>query len=131
MAKSKGRDGIYLRNGHYYISFVDFQGRRRQQKTNAQTLTQARSIRAQKLADAEKQRVLGYAPPSQDTFAEFQPRYLQHQKARLTPLAYARTRGIVENHLHSAFANVRLAEIRRADVQRYITERTGTVGTGS
>src|SRR6185437_8033616 len=108
MAKSKGRDGIYLRNGHYYISFVDFQGRRRQQKTNAQTLTQARSIRAQKMADAEKQRVLGYAPPSKDTFAEFEPRYLQHQKARLTPLAYARTFGIVDKHLHGSFGSARL-----------------------
>jgi integrase len=112
----------------HYVLNSTFAGK---PETSAQTLTQARSIRAQKLADAEKQRVLGYAPPSKDTFAEFEPRYLQHQKARLTPLAYARTHGIVENHLHSAFGSVRLAEIRRADVQRYITQRTGRVGTGS
>ena len=83
--RERGRDGIYMRNGHYCISFIDAQGRRRQRKTNAHTLQQARAIRAQMLQEAEKQRILGYAPPSRDTFAEFVPRYLRHQKARITP----------------------------------------------
>jgi integrase len=132
MPKGKqDRDGIYIRNGHYCISFMDAQGRRRQRKTNAQTLTQARTIRAQKLNDAEKQRVLGYTPPCKDTFAEFTPRYLKHQKARLTPKAYERSRGITDTHLHKAFGSCRLAEIRRSDVQRYVTERGVVVGAAS
>src|SRR5437667_7193824 len=97
MPKTKDRDGIYTRNGHYCISYVDAQGRRKQRKTNAHTLQQARALRAQMMQEAEKQRVLGYAPPSADTFAEFVPRYLKHQKARLTPKAYERTHGIIED----------------------------------
>jgi hypothetical protein len=63
--KSGGRDGIQLRAGHFHISYVDGHGRRRREATAAQTLTQARAIRAQKMQDAEKAKVLGYAPPSE------------------------------------------------------------------
>jgi integrase len=130
---AKSRDGVYTRADRrgFWISFEDAQGRRRQEKTDAPTLQQARSILAQKRAEAEKARVMGYAPPSRDTFAEFEARYLKHQKARLTPRAYERTRGIVETHLRKAFGSSRLAEIRRGDVQRYVTDRSGEVGAGS
>src|ERR1700683_57475 len=135
MPKSKegSRDGIFTRKDRqgYWISWTDAQGRRRLQKTDAPTLTQARMIRAQKLSEAEKQRVLGYTPPSRDTFAEFEQRYLQHQKARLTPRALERSRGIVEKHLHGAFGSMRLAEIRRGDVLRYVTDRSTAVAPGS
>lgn len=131
MPKTKDRDGIYMRNGHYCISYVDAQGRRRQSKTAACTLTQARTIRAQIMQEAEKARVLGYTPPSEATFEEYSARYLQHQKARLTVAAYLRTRGIVEKHLRAAFGGVRLAEIRRVDVQRYITARSAAVQAAS
>lgn len=129
--KPSDRDGISLRNGHYRISYTDAQGRRHQEKTNAHTLTQARAIRAQKMQEAEKQRVLGYAPPSRDTFAEFEPVYLKHQKARITPKAYERTRGIAEKHLRPAFGTMRLAEIRRGEIQRYVTQRSTAVSPGS
>jgi hypothetical protein len=65
------------------------------------------------LENAEKARLLGYTPPTKDTFAEFLPRYLQHQKARLTPAAYERTRGIVETHLRPYFGQTQLSLIRR------------------
>jgi integrase len=100
-------------------------------KTDAPTLQQARSILAQKRAEAEKQRVLGYAPPSEDTFAEFIPKYLKHQKARLTAKAYQRSQGIVETHLRVAFGPVRLADVRRGDIQRYVTSRSAAVAPAS
>ncbi len=117
------RDGIFKRKSAYYISFIDATGRRRQLKTSAPTLTQAREIRNAKLAEAEKQRVLGYAPPTKDTFAEFSTEYLKHQKTRITPRAYERTRGIVETHLKTAFGPMRLAMIRRKDIENYISQR--------
>jgi integrase len=127
------RDGVYTRKDRkgFWISWDDAQGRRRQEKTDAPTLQQARSILAQKRAESEKQRVLGYAPPSEDTFAEFIPKYLKHQKARLTPKAYQRSQGIAEKHLKVAFGAMRLADIRRGDIQRYITHRSTAVAAGS
>jgi integrase len=106
--------------------------RRKQRKLKgAHTLTQARELRSAELQKVERARVLGYTPPAKDTFAEIITRYLNHQKARLTPRAYERTRGIVEGYLKSTFGMIALASIRRADVQRYITERTADVSAGS
>jgi integrase len=130
--KKRDRDGVSLRKGSYYISFIDAKGRRRQRKLKgAHTLTQARSIRAAELAKVERARALGYEPPSENTFAEIVPRYLAHQKARLTPHAYARTKGIVESHLKGTFGATKLAEIRRADAQRYVTRRAAEVAAAS
>jgi integrase len=130
--RSKGRDGIYMRGATYYISYVDAKGRRRQEATAAMTLTQARDIRALKRQEAERHRVQGYTPPSKDTFAEFVPRYLKHQKAKLaSQAAYERCRGIADGHLKERFGSVRLAEIRRVDVDKYLADRSEKVKDGT
>jgi integrase len=129
--KKRDRDGIFMRKGSYYISFTDAKGRRRQRKVDAHTLTQARNLRNAELAKVEKANTMGYVPPTKDTFNQFSPRYLLHQKARLTPRAYERSRGIVEKHLKPFFGTMQLASIRRGDVQRYITDRAGEVEAAS
>lgn len=102
-----------------------------QEKLAAHTLQQARTLLNAEKARAERARVLGYVPPTRETFTVVVARYLHHQKARLTSRAYARTKGIVETHLKAAFGSLRLSDIRRADVQKYITERTAEVAPGS
>ena len=131
-AKKNDRDGVFMRRGCYHISFVDSQGRRKQRKLKgAHTLTQARELRNAELARVEKSRTLGYTPPGKEMFSEVMPRYLAHQRARLTAAAYERTRGIVEGHLKNSFGPVRLADVRRGDVQKYITERSAVVCASS
>jgi integrase len=128
----RDRDGVFLRKGAYYISFNDAQGRRKQRKLQGvHTVTQARHLRNVELQKAEKARVLGYTPPGKETLGEMIPRYIQHQRARLTPKAFDRTRGVVEGHLRNFFGSVRIADIRRTDIQRYITLRSGEVGPAS
>ncbi len=133
MARKKpDRDGVFTRKGAFYISFTDTQGRRRQRKLKGVvSLTRAKELRNAELANVQKARALGYAEPTKDTFAEIISRYLQHQKARLTPRAYERSRGIVEQHLNSFFGPMRLSDIRRADIQKYITDRSGKVSAAS
>ena len=128
--KKRDRDGIFTRKdrpGAFYGSWTDAAGHRRKRKLEAYTLQQARDLLAAERAKAEKARVLGYIPPGKETFAEVAPRYLKHQRARLTPRAYERTRGVVEGQLKSAFGILRLANLRRTDVQRYATERSSKV----
>ena len=134
MAKRKlqDRDGVFVRNGSYYISFNDAQGRRKQRKLQGvHTLTQARNLRTAELQKAERARVLGYAPPGRESFGELVPRYLHHQKARLTAKAFDRTRGVMEGHLLHFFGEMRVADVKRIDVQRYITARSAHVGPAS
>jgi integrase len=118
------RDGVYTRADRpgFWITWVDAQGRRKYRKTDAQNITQAKAIRNAELMRVEKARMLGHLPPSKDTFAEVADRYLAYQKARLTAKAYDREQGIVENHLKPAF-DMKLAAIRKVDIQRYITKR--------
>ena len=126
--KTKDRDGIYQRKtrpGQFWASWVDATGKRRQRKLEAHTLQQARTLLSAEKARVDKTVTLGYAPPSAETFAAVSTRFLKHQRARLTPRAYEREQGIMEAHLRPFFGTVKLADIRRVAVQRYITQRSG------
>jgi integrase len=118
------RDGVYQRKDRpgWWISWTDAQGRRRFRKTDAQNITQAKQIRSAELLRVEQARILGHAPPGDETFKEVAERYLKYQKARLTAKTYEREEGIVRNHL-APFANLKLSAIRKVDIQRYVTER--------
>jgi integrase len=83
-------------------------------------------------ARVEKAVTLGYAPPSKESFQAVSVRFLKYQKARLTPREYKREEGILTAHLRPFFANkARLADIKRPDVEQYVTDRTGQVAPGS
>src|SRR5215813_7358314 len=124
MKTKKDRDGVFIRRGSYYISFIDGQGRRRQRKLKGVTsLTTAKALRAKELENAEKTRTLGYTQPTKDTFEEFAAIYLKYQQPRIEPSSYERTHAIVKSHLMPAFGTMRLAQIRRLDTERYITKR--------
>jgi integrase len=125
-------DGVYKRQDRdgYWISWTDAQGRRRYRKTHAKTLQQARTLRASELARVEQAKALGFAPAGEETFAVVAKRFMEYQQARLTPKAYEREKGIVENRL-CKFFNCDIAGIRRVDVQRYVTTRSPEVSAHS
>src|SRR5262245_11082462 len=95
------RDGVYQRKDRpgWWISWTDAQGRRKYRKTNAQNVTQAKQIRAAELLRVEQARILGHAPPGEETFKEVAGRYLKYQKVRLTLAAYEREESILRLHL--------------------------------
>jgi integrase len=133
--KTRERDGIYQRKdrpGQFWGSWIDASGKRRQRKLTAHTLQQARTLLNAEKARVEKTVTLGYAPPSAESLEVVSKRFLKHQKARLTPAAYKREDGIMAAHLRPFFGDkTRLAAIRRADVQKYITHRSGEVSAAS
>lgn len=126
------RDGIYQRKDRpgYWISWTDAHGRRRFRKTGAATLAQARNVRAVELIKVEQSKILGFAPPGEDTFEELATKYLAHQRTRLSPKSYERVKLIIENHLKSAF-NGPVKAVRRIDIQRYVTARSAKVSGSS
>jgi integrase len=128
----KDSDGVYTRKDRsgYWMHWTDAQGRRKWRKLNVRTLQQARKARAAELVRVEQSRVLGFAPPGEDTFADVAARFLAHQKVRLTLAAYEREKGIVNEHLANFFSGT-VAGIRRVDVQRYITKRAAEVSAHS
>lgn len=125
-------DGVYMRKDRpgYWITWNDAQGKRKRRMTNARTLQQARAARAAELVRVEQQKAIGFAPPGPDTFPDVAPRFLAHQKSRLTIKAYERESGIVNDHLIPAFSGA-IASIRRVDVQRYVTKRASEASAHS
>ncbi len=125
-------DGIYTRKDRpgYWMHWTDAQGRRRWRKLNVSTLSQARKARGAELVRVEQSKILGFTAPGDQTFSDISARFLAHQKARLTPKAYKREAGIVNEHLNKFFSGL-LAAIRRVDVQRYVTKRAGEVSAHS
>ena len=70
--RKRDRDGIFTRKdrpGTFYASWTDATGRRRKRKLEAHTLQRARTLLNAEKARAEQQRILGYAPPGNETFA--------------------------------------------------------------
>lgn len=133
MAKSKRdrRDGISIYRGKFRISYIDGTGKRRQETISATTIQLARQVRAKKMEEAERERVLGIVPETDKTFAQVVPEYLRHQKARLVPTGYARISGIVEKWLQPIFGAKRLSSIQRGDIERYVTDRRMVVSPAS
>ncbi len=132
--KTKDRDGVFTRKdrpGNFYGSWIDASGRRRKRKLAAHTMQQARTLVAAEKARVDEQRTKGYAAPTQDTFVSLLPRYLKHQKPRLSQRSYERTSGIVENQLRPAFGALPMGSIRRPEIEDYITRRAGEVSAGS
>lgn len=121
-------DGVYTRADRkgFWISWRGAGGRRRIRKTNAPTLQQARMALAEEKRRVEQARVLGTAAPTDASFADVAARYLRHQKPRLTPKAFTRAEGVLRLHIGPFFTG-RLAAIRRADVQRFVTARAAEI----
>jgi integrase len=125
-------DGVFTRKDRpgYWISWTDAQGQRRYRKSHAKTLAQARAMRSAEMLKVEQAKTLGFCPPGEESFTDVAKRFLAYQQARLTPKAYQREAGIVEAHLRPLFPG-KLADIRRSDVQHYITARSGKVSSQS
>lgn len=120
------RDGIFQRKDRkgFFISWVDASGKRRKRKTNATNITQAKTALAAELTRVEQAKALGFSPATKDSFAKLADRFIIYQRARLTPKAFERESGIIRIHL-KPFFNCDAAAIRRLDVQRYVTSRSG------
>jgi integrase len=140
--KVKDRDGIYQRKDRpgWWGSWIDAQGRRRQRKFNVHTLEQARAALAAERLRVEEQIKFGRPLPSKDSFEEFAGEFLKIQERRISlrvvrgkisQAEYTRQKGIVETKLIPFFGSMKLAAVRKADVVKYIHDRTGVVSDGS
>jgi integrase len=130
--RHRDRDGVYVRGKKFWISYVDGLGRSRKESTNAPTLQQARMIRAGALMAAENRRRFGIVEPSKDTFNNVIPKYLDYQRARVSAGSYDRESGIIDQHLSPCFGSMKVCQIRKKDVENFVTEQgTKTLGNST
>jgi len=127
--RQKGRDGFVIR-------WIDSTGRRRSRSLTTATLQEARQMLAHEKGDVHKAKVLGVPLPSDQTFADWADEFLKLQqkkitshvvKGKLSRAEFVRQQGIVETKLKPHFGSMKLAQVRKSDVVRFIHERTGHV----
>lgn len=141
--KVKDRDGVYQRKdrpGTWWGSWIDGNGKRRQRKLEAHTLQQARKLLEAEKEKADKQRTTGVVEPTKDSFAEFAAIFVDYQQRRIVPTParrkisqaeFDRQKGIIKKHLEPFFGTMKLALIRKKDVNDYIDSRIGVVSDGT
>jgi hypothetical protein len=104
------------------------------------TLDQARTALSAEKLKVEEQIKFGRPLPSKDSFETFANEFLDMQKRRISPRVvrgkishaeYIRQKGIVETKLIPFFGSMKLASVRKADVVKYIHERTSKVSDGT
>jgi integrase len=122
------KDGVFTRKDRkgFFISWKDANGKRRKRKTNSRTLLQARNALEGERRRVEEAKYLGFIPPGEDTFSEVAGRFLAFQKARVSKKEHVREEGILRNHLKPFFPGT-VASIRKVDIDKYITQRSGEV----
>jgi hypothetical protein len=133
--KKLGRAGnVYRQTGRegFVIRWVDSTGRRRSRSLTTATLQEARTALAE-----EKRRVNGHAtgqPLPSDGYSPTGPTVLRlgeitsHVVEASSRAAVRRQQGIVETKLKPHFGSMKLAQVRRADVVRFIHERAQATG---
>lgn len=139
----KKRGNIYEQKGKvgFVIRWKDTQGRRCSRLVKVASVAEAAAALAAEKSKVEKSRTLGMPLPTEETFAEFADEFLKLRERRISPRVvkgklsqteYNRQKGIIESHLKPFFGKeTRLASIRRADVVKYIHQRTGQVSDAS
>jgi integrase len=116
-------DGVYRRKDRegYWLQWIGTDGRRHVKKARSKYLKGARDERDEKIRAGIDNDV---------PFADVATQFLAYQRPRLTPGAYAREEGIVQNLLKPFFPGG-IAGITRAEVSRYVSERLAKVASAT
>jgi integrase len=125
------RDGVFQREDckGWYVSYVDAQGKRRKQRVEAHTRTQALEALSQIKMKEQRDFLLGVKEQSDISTEDLFNRYLEHQGQRLKPTTLERVTAIVKTLKASLPALSR--EISRSTVERYITSRLEDVSAST
>jgi hypothetical protein len=122
-----------------WSSWTDAQGRRVKRKFSVYTLQRARTALPAERLKVEEQIKFGRPLPSKASFEEFAIEFLKLQERRISSRVargkisqaeYIRQKGIVETKLIPFFGSMKLVAVRKADVAKYIHDRTGEVSDG-
>lgn len=119
--KPSGHAGIYWRGGTLWIQFYDQRGKRRRESTRGTSIRDAKTLRAQRLAEVNKGQYVGKKAP---TLRQFVERTWRPEIAtNLKPSTQRGYETALEHHLLPAFGDYRLDLITRGPVRSFIAAK--------
>ena len=124
--KRKGRDGLFQRNGWWWIDYTDGDGKRHRKKT-AMDFQTARLIYRDTVTKVAKGEVLGVREEGIRLREFVERKYWPTVKPPLSSWEQQRARSILDTQILPTFGGVKLARLRRAEIERWQAGRLADV----
>jgi integrase len=124
----KRRDGVFKRNGAWWIDYTDADGKRRRRKA-APTYELAKLIYRDTVVAVAKGHVVGTRGESSTLRRFVETRYWPTVSAELSPRWRARSKDILDRVLLPTLGPLPLARIRTEDIERWLATRRGIVSS--
>lgn len=128
--KGGKRDGLFQRNGWWWMDFYDAEGKRHRQKT-APDYDTAKKLYREKMTGIAKGDFLGIREEGIILRKFVEEKYWPTIKGSLSFFEERRSRSILDQHLLPRFGDFKLAKIRTEDIDRWQSERAGKVSPGT
>lgn len=130
--KRKGgkRDGLFQRNGWWWLDFYDAEGKRHRQKA-APDYDTAKKMYREKMTDIAKGDFLGIREECITVKRFVEDKYWPTIKCSLSFFEERRSRSILDQHILPCFRDYKLSKVRAEDIARWQSERMGKVGAGT
>lgn len=128
--KGGKRDGLFHRNGWWWLDFYDAEGKRHRQKA-APDYDTAKKMYREKMTGIAKGDFLGIREEGISLKRFVEEKYWPTIKGSLSFFEERRSRSILDQHLLPRFGDFKLAKIRTEDIDRWQSERLGKVSPGT
>src|SRR5262249_48616806 len=128
--KSGKRDGLFQRNGWWWLDYYDAEGKRHRQKA-APDYDTAKKIYREKMTGIAKGDFLGIREEGITLKRFVDEKYWPTMKGALSFFEEQRSRITLDQHVLPHFGDFKLSKIRTEHIERWQAERMGNVSPGT
>lgn len=129
-ARDGRRDGLFQRNGWWWLDYYDAEGRRHRKKAAPDYQT-ARMLYRETMTAIAKGEVLGIREEGIRLGDFIERRYWPTVKATLSLDEMKRARIILDKQILPTFGGVKLSKLRREEIERWQSDRLAEVSSGT
>lgn len=131
-AQRKGgkRDGLFQRNGWWWLDYYDAEGKRHRQKA-APDYDTAKKLYREKMTGIAKGDFLGIREEGISLKRFVEEKYWPTIKGTLSSHEERRSRSILDQHILPCFGDYKLSKVRTEDIDRWQSGRMGKASPGT
>lgn len=130
--KRKGgtRDGLFQRNGWWWLDYYDAEGKRHRQKA-APDYDTAKKMYRERMTGIARGEFLGVKEEGITLKRFVEEKYWPTVKGSLSFFEERRSRSILDHHILPRFGESKLAKVRTEDIDQWQADRMGKAGAGT
>jgi integrase len=128
--KGGKRDGLFQRNGWWWLDYYDADGKRHRQKA-APDYDTAKKLYREKMTGIAKGDFLGIREEGISLKRFVEEKYWPTIKGTLSSNEERRSRSILDQHILPRFGDFKLSKVRTEDIDRWQSDRIGKASPGT